>query len=248
MFVAIDRRTYSLISMPPRPSGQRFRELRDKKRWSLRDAARRTGLAHGTIQQLEDRIGRWDKVQLSTLEAISRGYGVRYELIKAIAEDRDDPEEAQTNGAAEALEAYRVHPDWLVFPVYGSVSAGDEVPEPLSGEIAFVPRDHLARRGAREESVRVYMVNGACMVSDEARRLEKNFAPGDYVAVDLEKGYEVGDTVVAWWPEESLMVIKRYKVEGENIVLFPIASGRPQVVLPSEDQVNILGPVVWRGG
>lgn len=248
MSVALDRRPYSLEFMPPQTptSGERVKQLRMRLGLSLRDAGRQTGLNHNTIKQLEERIGRWDGVQMSTLRALARGYGVSLASISHIAEDREPLDNEQSGG--EPWEAYRVHPDWLTFPVYGSVSAGDEVPEPLTGEVAYIPREHLQRKGAAVDTVRVYQINGSCMVSDEARRVEKNFAPGDYIAVDFGKGYEIGDPVVAWWPEQSIMVIKRYKVEGENIVLYPLARGRPQLVLPTEDDVNILGPVVWRGG
>ena len=244
----IHRRSYSLGYMPPTTptSGARIHQLRKRLGLSLRGAAQVTGLSYNTIRHLEQRVGRWDGVQHSTLQALARGYGVSLASISRIAEDREPLDHEPQGG--EPWEAYRVHPDWLTFPVYGSVSAGDEVPEPLTGEVAYIPREHLQRRGASEETVRVYQINGSCMVSDEARRVEKNFAPGDYIAVDFGKGYEIGDPVVAWWPEQSCMVIKRYRVEGENIILFPLASGRPQLVLPSEEDVNILGPVVWRGG
>lgn len=249
MLTALDRRSYNVGPMPlTKPtSGARIHALRQRRGLSLRQAARVTGLSHGTIRNLEERIGRWDGVQVATLQALARGYGVGLASINRIAEDRE-PLDGEPLGDVGEIEAYRVHPDWIVFPVFGSVSAGDAVPEPLTGEIAYIPREHLQRRGAAEETVRVYVINGSCMVSDEARRVEKNFAPGDYIAVDFSKGYEIGDPVVAWWPDENVMVIKRYKVEGENIVLYPLSSSRPQMVLPDEDSVNILGPVVWRGG
>jgi len=249
LLITIDGGRYSVMTMSTPPtSGERLKQLREKRRWSLREAGRQTGLSHSTIQQLEARVGRWDGVKRATLQKLARGYGVNIRVIDQIAEGAEPytaPDETQVE---HMLESLRVHPDWLIFPVYGSASAGDGVPEPLTGEVAYIPREHLSRRGSKPESIRVYIVNGSCMVSDEARRLEKNFAPGDYVAVDVDRPYAVGDTVVAWWPDMNAMIIKRYKVEGENIVLFPLAPGHPQVVLPSEDAVHIIGPVVWRGG
>lgn len=235
-----------LVMPDQKTSGQRVREIRERLGFSYRQAGDATGLSHGTIQQLEQRIGRWDGVQNFTLEKLARGYGVSRRTIQLIAEDRD-PDESK-RAALEALEAYRVHPDYLVFPLYGSVSAGDAEPEPIEDGVVYIPREHLRRKGANPETVRTYVVSGRCMVSEEARRIEKNFAPRDYVAVDYDKGYEVGDTVVAWWDDRSVMVIKRYGVEIENIILYPIAPGHPSLVLPNEDDVQIIGPVVWRGG
>lgn len=236
----------SVLSMSEQSSGERIRDIRTRLGLSFRQAAERTGLSHGTIQGLERRVGRWDGVKHATLEALARGYGVSRRTIQMIAEGRD-PEDAR-RVALEALERYRVHPDYLVFPLYGSVSAGDVAPEPLEDGVVYIPREQLRRSGADPDSVRTYIVNGRCMISEEASRIEKNFAPGDYVAVDFQKGYEIGDVVVAWWVEEGAMVIKRYGVERDNIVLTPIAPGRPSLVLPSDHHVSIIGPVVWRGG
>jgi SOS-response transcriptional repressor LexA len=68
------------------------------------------------------------------------------------------------------------------------------------------------------------------------------------VAVDTRRKPRPGDVVVAWWPQEEKMVIKRYKVEGRDIVLYPVNPAHPNLVLPNEEDVYILGSVVWRGG
>lgn len=96
--------------------------------------------------------------------------------------------------------------------------------------------------------MRVYRVNGSCMVSDEARRMERNIAPGDYILVDISRKPRAGDVVVAWWPEQEKLVVKRYKVEGDNILLYPANPMHPVVVLPREEDVNILGVVIARLG
>jgi len=111
-----------------------------------------------------------------------------------------------------------------------------------------VPRQHLSRRGANIDRVVCYVVNGNCMLSPEAVRAERSFAPGDYVAVDPSKIPEPGDTVVAWWEDRELMVIKRYGLEDDTILLTPIAPGHPSITLPADAGNVIIGPVVWRGG
>lgn len=96
--------------------------------------------------------------------------------------------------------------------------------------------------------MRVYLVNGDCMISPEVARVEKNIAPYDYIAVDTGKRPRPGDVVVAYWPEEDKMVVKRFQVEREGIVLTPTAPGHPNVVLPHEDDLLIIGRVVMRTG
>ncbi|MBS3965747.1 MAG: S24 family peptidase [Truepera sp.] len=135
-----------------------------------------------------------------------------------------------------------------MFPVYASVSAGDKDPSPIDGEVVYFPAEKLRAKGVKPAFVRFYVVNGDCMVSDEVRRIEKNIAPHDYIAVDTEHRPRPGDVVVAWWRDEEKLIVKRYKIEGENIILYPTNPGHPQIVLPSEDEVIIIGRVVGRTG
>lgn len=86
------------------------------------------------------------------------------------------------------------------------------------------------------------------MVSTEARQLAKNIVHGDDVAVDTRRRPRAGDTVVAWWPAEQKLVVKRFRVEKEGILLYPLARAAPTLVLPHEDDVNIIGTVIWREG
>lgn len=150
--------------------------------------------------------------------------------------------------ALQAASRLEVQPEWLEFPVYGSVAAGEEGGETLPLGWAYIPREKLRARGAVPEDVRVYLVNGDCMISGEAQRVQKNIAPGDYVAVDSRRKPRPGEVVVAYWPAEDKLVVKRYRIEGREIVLYPVNPAHPNLVLPSEDEVFILGTVVWRGG
>lgn len=150
--------------------------------------------------------------------------------------------------ALQALERMEVTPDWVPFPVYGSVAAGKNDPEPIEGEVAYFPLEKLIAKGAKVKDVRVYLVNGDCMISPEAARVEKNIAPYDYIAVDTGHRPRPGDVVVAYWPDEDKMVVKRFQIEREGIVLTPTAPGHPNVVLPHEDDLLIIGRVVMRTG
>lgn len=152
---------------------------------------------------------------------------------------------------AEAIEAARyleVSPEYIEFRVYGSASAGESDPDPIEGGVAYIPKEKLRAKGADPRYVVVYRVNGDCMVSEEARIMERNIAHGDHVGVDTRRKAEPGETVVAWWPRDEKLVVKRFRVEREGILLYPLAPNSPTLVLPHEDDVNIIGPVIWREG
>lgn len=157
-----------------------------------------------------------------------------------------------TNRAqAEALEAARyleTSPTYIKFPVYDAASAGESEPAPIDGGVAYILKEKLKARGADPRYVVVYRVNGDCMVSQEARMMERNIVHGDHIGVDTRRKPEPGDTVVAWWPADQKLVVKRYRVEREGILLYPLAPSAPTLVLPHEDDVNIIGTVIWREG
>lgn len=228
--------------------GEIIRDIRLKLGLSYREAEKRAEtLSHGSISNLEKMPGSWENIKLGTLQALARAYNLSLDQLTRVAFGKE-PYEVTRDAGMKAMEFMEVHPDWLKYPLYGAVAAGSDDPEPIDDDVVYIPRQQLKRRGANEDTIRTYLINGRCMVSDETRRIEKNYAPGDYVAVDYSKIPAPGDIVVAWWPDEQVMVIKRYRVERENVVLFPLAPGHVAMVLPSEDLVNIIGPVVWRGG
>lgn len=240
-----NRMSVQSVSLPPMDEltpGERMRALRTARGLSLRQAAKLAGVTHGTIQNLETRgLGG---VTFDVANGLARAYGVTLANLQRINNGLPPlPAHVETD-----LSKYQVHPDWVALSVYGSVAAGNEHATPLEGEVAYVPREHLKRRGANIDSTRCYIVNGRCMLSPEALKVDRTFAPGDYVAVDTAKTPEAGDVVVAWWDDRELMVIKRYGVERDAIVLTPIAPGVPSITLPDPSDVHIVGPVVWRGG
>gem|GEM_PF-1409365 len=239
----------TVMFMPGHTPGDRLRQLRDRLGLSLRGAAERAEtISYSTIRNLEQKPGSFETSEIATLQALARGYGISLERLVAIATMRDDaPDIAEE--AFEQAKHLEVHPQWIKLPVYGVADAGDlAAAEPLVDEVVYIPREHLTRRGSAPSNIRVFQVNGSCMVSDEARRAEKNYAPGDYIAIDTDKVPQPGDIVVAWWEEREMLVIKRYAIDQDGIVLHPLASTRTPITLPHGSPTRLLGPVVWRGG
>jgi SOS-response transcriptional repressor LexA len=238
---------HRLADVPAKSPGEIFKELRENRRWSYRDAATQAGLSHGSIQRAEGGELTSDNVSGHVAKGLARAYGLSEQTVYDIFSGKySDVENLEDH--RERLKRYEVHPDWVAVPIFGNVSAGDADAEPLLAELTYVPREVFRRHGSDPSRVRAFKVNGSCMVSEEARRMDKNFAHGDTIVVDPGKTAQPGDVVVAWWEDRQVMVLKRYGIEREGIVLYPAAPGRPTVVLPHENAVAILGPVIWRGG
>jgi SOS-response transcriptional repressor LexA len=237
-------RTVWLVAKTP---GDIFKELREARDWSFRDAAKAAGVAHGTIQRAENGELTSDNVTAHVVKGLARAYGVSEQTIHDIFSGQYGDIDGLKD-LRHYLRRFEVHPDWVAVPVYGSASAGDAAAEPSMTEFSYVPREVFKRHGSDPRRVRAYRVNGSCMISAEAKRMDKNYVEGDTIVVDPEKIPEPGDVVVAWWADEQVMILKRYEIEREGIVLYPAAPGRSMVVLPHEDRAAVLGPVIWRGG
>lgn len=150
-----------------------------------------------------------------------------------------------------SLAKFEVSDEGLTFPVYGTVSAGTGDSHPEEGESATIARRFLQRAGVEPESVRVFVVNGSCMVSDYVRKAEKNIAEGDHIAVALNHPPpEDPRTVVCYFDyEEERLFIKHLKLEPDVIHFYP-ASGTGKTIARDKDdpQVRYIGWVFWRGG
>lgn len=148
-----------------------------------------------------------------------------------------------------AIQRLEVSPDFQYFPVFHGVAAGDSDPKPISGESAAIPQRHL--KGVNPDNVRVFLVNGDCMVSQSVKNSSKSIGPGDFVGVDTGRLACDGCIVVAFDAKEDKLIVKHYREEGEDdhIILYPAKAGHPPVVRPKDDpQLRIIGVVFWRGG
>ena len=149
--------------------------------------------------------------------------------------------------ALQKLERLEADLHFATFSVQATVSAGYQN-TPTSEGLVSIPLEDLKALGVRPENVRVYAVNGDCMVSESVRAMGQSIAPGDRVAVDTGRMPRAGDVVVAWDGLGEVLLIKRYQEEGEHIVFYPARRSVPPVVRHRDDPVTIIGPVVWRGG
>lgn len=258
----------NLCDLPYRAAVSKVTKATTKRptlpKWATALAKRRADLTYSQERIAADSLDALTQTDVSRLErgmihpvndlSIAKFFGLLrgYDWTLDQFQDSTGLDVPFTNQAqAEALEAARyleVSPSYIGFPVYSSAAAGDSDPEPIEGGVAYIPKEKLRAKGADPRFVVVYRVNGDCMVSQEARMMERNIVHGDHIGVDTRRKPEPGDTVVAWWPEDRKLVVKRFRVEREGILLYPLAPSAPTLVLPHEDDVNIIGAVIWREG
>lgn len=249
MFAQVHTRATSLVFMPGHTPGERLRQLRERLGLSLREAAKRAEtISYSTLRNVEQRSGNWEAVEIGTLRALARAYGLTMDELITFAFTSEGAPDLAENVFAR-VETMEVHPDWVRLSVFAAEAARDiDAALPLKSEVVYIPREHLTRKGVHIDSVRVFHLDGSCAVSDEARRMERTFAAGDYVAIDATSAPKAGDVVVAWWPERETLVLTRYLVDAENVVLHSLNGARASTVLPLASDATVIGPVVWRGG
>ncbi len=163
---------------------------------------------------------------------------------QATAEIGAPPENTTTLEATRRFEVQDTH---ITFRVYAGISAGHEEAEPIEGEAFSIPSADLS--GIDPVCVRVYRVNGDCMVSESARGLTMNICSGDKIAVDIsQRIVNNNDVIAAYWRPGDKLVVKRYVEAGDHIVLKPTSPTHPPLIAQNNDDFEIIGKVVWRGG
>lgn len=249
MFTAGNRAAFTLLHMGEHTPGSRLRELRERLGLSLRQAAQRAEtISYGAIRQLEGRVGSWERVELGSLLALSRAYGVPLDyLVRFVFISEDAPDIA--TDVMKRPDDLEVHPEWMAFPAYACGAAGDHgSAKPMKDKVAYIPREHLTRESVKADDVRVYYLDDECLISDEAARVSKPFSVGDYVAIDTSRTADVGDVVSTWCNDLKTMVFLRYGVDRVGVALRTLADRRaPPAVVDITDS-TVLGPVIWRGG
>jgi transcriptional regulator with XRE-family HTH domain len=240
---------FTLAFMGEHTPGSRLRQLRERLGISLRKAAQRSeSITYGAIRSLETRDGSWDHVELGTLVALSRAYGIPIDrLVRFVFLTDDAPDLASE--ILKGPEDLEVHPDWVAFPAFAASDAGDEgAATPEKEMVAYIPIEHLIRRGVLRENVRVFHLDGRCLVSDEVKRVEKAFAPGDYVAIDTTRQPEGGEVVMAWCETTKSALFKRWLIDEGDVTFHPLSGIKGSMTVYGTCTSRLLGPVVWRGG
>lgn len=240
---------YTVARMGEHTPGTRLRELRERLGLSLRQAAQRSEtINHNTIHALEQKVGSWDHVEVGTLSALCRAYGIPLDsLIRFIFLTGDIPNISEE--VMKKPEDLEVHPEWVAFPAIPATTAGDpRAAARMEGKVAYIPRQHLVRAGAKAESVRVYHLDGECLVSDEAQRVNKSFVAGDYVAIDSDREPAPGEVVASWCEVNNVMLFQRWGIDGAETLLRPLADRRVPSAVWDVRGARVLGPVIWRGG
>lgn len=222
--------------------GQYWRAYRDSKDWSLRVVAQRAGLSHGTVSNFEKRIGGYEGMKAGTIAGLARGYGQKEAIFRASLKGAGIPPEG---GGADTL---RSHQDAHRLPVRKAASAGADQPEYLNGVYVFIPEQTLLEHQTAPEYVDMYLANGSCVISDEAKRVEKPVVAMDAFAVDKHNEPKRGSVAACWWADKRLIALIRHQVDEDGVLLHSFDPLVPPVRLPKLTDLKVIGRVIWRGG
>lgn len=228
-----------LYPMTPDPTpGDKLRLLREAASLSLREASALSGISHSHIREIERIPGKAENMTASTMRGLGNAYGVTVEQIVRIAtgravmpreeDGRDRPAGAQGIGGT------------VMVRFMGDVSAGlasfGTESEPKMLEVptifleGFEPKDVFALR-----------VNGASMLSDDAR---KNIADGSIVLVNEQIKPLPGQLVVCWLHNEDLGVIKSWKPDGDRSWLVSYNGEHPPIRVDETAPATLYGVVI----
>lgn len=158
-----------------------------------------------------------------------------------------EPDEAARLEALEATAHLQVRPEYVRFPVYASAAAGAGYTASYEVDAAFVSRPKFTEKEIDPSHFVVLQADVDCLISAEARGMEKSIALGDHLGIDTRRP-RAGAMVAAWWEEEKKLVLKRHRWERENVVLYPLAPGQSSTALPTDEDLKVVGSIVWRQG
>jgi hypothetical protein len=214
------------------------REIKQK------DISRETGFSQAYISKIEDGLSE---------EAMKKWRGDRvYTFLRAYKFTEDEMREiAERFGLALLIPepSMTVELDWVSFDVYHAASAGTGKPEVIDGEAAAIPRSVLKKHGVNVADVMVIRVNGDCLVSQAVRYSNKNIAHGDYAAINTAATPKDGDVVAYWDSREDIMIIKYFKDDVKNGMVYLYDARGLTVPVPDvDDDLVYRGVVFYRGG
>jgi SOS-response transcriptional repressor LexA len=181
--------------------GDRLRQLREDRGWSVRELAKRTegAITYSYVSHLERGVAAWAKVSLTVLRGFARAFNMSIEDFVDFVDGR-----SEVSAVAETLvQGRRV-------PVYDLVSAGDGLDGGVVIDYAEVPANWAGEYVA-------YEIEGDSM--------SPSVQPGSVVIVRRTPDVRPGQLVVAYVPEHG-MVLKRY-AHNEPDGLMVLTSDNP---------------------
>ncbi len=222
--------------------GQYWRAYRESKGWGLRFVAKRAGLSHGTVSNFEKRIGGYEAMEAGSIARLARGYGQTEAVFRSSLKDAGIPPEGSGS------DSLRSHQERHRFPVRKAASAGADQPEYLNGVYVYVPEQTLLDHQTSADYVDLYYADGSCVISDEAKRVEKPVIATDTFAVDKYNKPKRGAVAACWWADKSLIALIRHQVDEDGVLLHSFDPLIPPLKLPKLTDLKIIGRVFWRGG
>lgn len=228
----------------PATPGELFRQLREaRKIRSVRELARRSGVSHTRLTELENATGP-ENLQSDTIRRIARALSVTPELIERIASGVMDalPDDLDAHGGPRDKsrdDRYRGRN----YPVryLGSVSAG------FDGDGYAEPLDYLAVadffvNDYDPDDVYALQVTGDSMVSDDVRL---SIPEGSIILVHKNLAPKPGNVVVVWLEDQERGILKKFKPdEDEDIWLVSYNAKHPPTKITEETPATLRGVMI----
>lgn len=210
------------------------------------DLAIRAGISESLMRKVEAGIHHPKQMSVENFGKLLGA--LNWSLESALEHGIEMPD--ALSGALGEMQRLEVTPDWVGIQVVGVVEASFDGDRPnvvnkAKGEIAYFPKEKM--KGSNLRFVKSYLVNGDCMITEEAKKAKKGIAHGDYIAVEIGRAVEIGDVVVGWWVKKQKMIIKRFGIDKGRVVLYPANPVHPALEM-DEDEFIPIGKFLARTG
>jgi transcriptional regulator with XRE-family HTH domain len=247
--INICSKIHTMPRLPSKKSGhwlsRVLKERRDDKRISQIEIAQYFDVTQGTVSNYANQPDKLLTQDKTWVVSFIEKHGFNKEEAQKLAQRLFADDFKDIFGTQDAFEKFVIRDlEEDVIPVYASASAGSGRSEDIEDYIR-IPK--AALRGRDKKNVYGILVNGNCLVSHEVRFYARNIAHGDYVSVDASQAPKPNDVVLFWDNRLEQLIIKLYKEQDKNIVLYD-ASGIMVPKAQFEDDLQFKGVVFWRSG
>ncbi|GLI57338.1 hypothetical protein PM10SUCC1_28520 [Propionigenium maris DSM 9537] len=218
--------------------GNFLKEKRQKKGYTLRQMAYKTGFSHTYISDIEKEVA----AKVETIEKIADVLELTKDEIaflkreieyfktpKSVLEELNRLKKEKECKKEESNISHIVEGDYIQIPLYDSVSAGMGLePDPMP--VDFIPMP-------------ASMGKGCVAINVEGDSMETTINNGSVVLV--KKDTEVGNNEIGVFLHEEEAVVKRYRCIDKKCYLVSDNKEYPAREVRKGDNFKVCGKVVW---
>lgn len=209
--------------------GERIRQIREMKKMTLRELARRANMNASYLSSIERGIR--DNPSADLLKRIADALGVPVNVLISNAVIKD----ADTARIMEQLFQQVGESNMCLIPIIGTVRAG----QPIFADQNIIGYDYIEKEKAAGGNLFELRVVGDSMDREGIKE-------GDFVIVKQQFDVDNGDIAVVLINGEEATIKRVYKVNG-TLLLVPNSTNpehKPVQINPLKTDIKILGKVI----